>query len=95
MSVLEVACTDIRTRRHEPPAEPRLSRAEDDLLRALSADESATLHGLLVRAAVLLLTTGRIGAYVTYELAHVFIANDGETISFLLIRLQENLTGNV
>jgi DNA-binding MarR family transcriptional regulator len=32
-------------------AQHRLSRAEDDLLRALSADERATLHGLLVRAA--------------------------------------------
>jgi len=38
------------------------------------------------------LTTGRIGAYVSTEFANVFIANDGE-ISFLLIRLQENLAG--
>lgn len=44
---------------------------------------------------VLLLTTGRIDPYVTYKLANVFIANDGGTISFLLIRLQENLAGNV
>jgi DNA-binding MarR family transcriptional regulator len=32
-------------------AQRLLARVEDDVLRALSADERATLHGLLVRAA--------------------------------------------